>query len=285
MIIDFRLRPPMGDFLNSAQFNPARNAKMTKSFGMWQMPSTLQHSMELFIQEMDQNGVTQGVMTGRVSSSMGNVTCESIRKIFAAYPGRFHAFAGAPFLDYHSTWDIIDKEIVNGPFAGLNVEPMTTYDVPYYADDRRIYPVYEKAQEAGIPVMIMTGGFADVDMSFTHPTHIANVATDFPNLTIVCPHGCWPHTREMVQVALRKENVYISPDIYSMGLPGYQDYIFAANHFLQDRFLYGSAHPTMPLDGCVKFYQQPGLLKDEVKEKIFYKNAQRILNLKNEKKR
>lgn len=281
MIIDFRLRPPTGDFLQSAQFNPERNAKMTKSFGMWQMPSTIERSMDLFISEMDKSGITQGVLTGRVSSSMGNVTCESIRTIMNTWPGRFHAFAGAPFLDYKSTFDIIDKEILNGPFAGLNVEPMTTYDAPMYADDRRIYPVYERAQECGIPVMIMTGGFADVDLSYTHPSHIANVATDFPKLTIVTPHGCWPHTREMVQVALRKENIYISPDIYSMGLPGYQDYIFAANNFLQDRFLYGSAHPTMPMDGCVQFYKQPGLIKEEVAPKIFWQNAQRVLNMKN----
>ncbi|MCQ2444925.1 MAG: amidohydrolase family protein, partial [Mailhella sp.] len=267
MVIDFRLRPPYGDFLKSAQFNPERNAKMTKSFGMWQTKSTLEHSMELFIQEMDAAGIDQGVMTGRVSSSMGNVTCESIREIFQKWPGRFHAFAGGPLLDHTRCQEIIDREIVNGPFAGLNVEPMSTYDQPMYADDRRIYPVYEMAQSAGIPVMIMTGGFCDVDMSYTHPQHIANVAQDFPDLLIVCPHGCWPHTREMVQVALRKDNVYIEADIYSMGLPGWQDYIWAANNFCQDRFLYGSAHPTMPMDGCIEFYRKAGI-REEVWDKI-----------------
>lgn len=284
MVIDFRLRPPCGDFLQSAQFNPERNAKMTKSFGMWQMPSTIHRSMDMFMKEMDAAGIDQGVLTGRVSSSMGNVSCASIREIMEKYPGRFHAFAGAPLLDYARCAEIIETEVLHGPFAGLNIEPMSTYDQPMYADDRRIYPVYDYARSAGIPVMIMTGGFCDVDMSYTHPQHIANVASDFPDLLIVCPHGCWPHTREMVQVALRKDNVFVEPDIYSMGLPGYQDYLWAANNFLQDRFLYGSAHPTMPLDGCLDFYRKADI-HEEVWDKIMFKNAQYVLNFKNCKTR
>ena len=283
MIIDFRLRPPCGDFLKSAQFNPERNAKMTKSFGMWQMPSTLHHSMELFLQEMDQAGIGMGVLPGRVSHELGDITCESIREIMNQYPGRFAAFAGVDLLDARSAFRIIDEEVLHGPFAGINVEPMG-YATPMYADDRRIYPVYERAQEAGIPIMLMTGGFPKAHLSYTHPGRLDTVAADFPELAIVVPHGCWPHTREVVQVALRKENIWLSPDIYSMGLPGWQDYIFAARHFLQDRFLFGSAHPTLPMTGCADFYRKLNLPED-ILEKIFFKNAQRVLNLKNERSR
>ena len=81
------------------------------------------------------------------------------------------------------------------------------------------------------------------------------------------------------QVALRKPNVYISPDIYSMGLPGSQDYLLAARTFLQDQFLFGSAHPTLPMEGCVDFYKKQGFTPD-IWEKITWKNARRILELK-----
>lgn len=283
MIIDFRLRPPTGDFLKSAQFNPERNAKMTKSFGMWQMPSTLHHSMDLFFEEMGACGITMGVLPGRVSYELGNITCESLRGIMETWPGKFAAFAGVDLLDAPSAFAVIEREVLNGPFAGINVEPMG-YENPMYADDRRIYPIYERAQEAGIPIMLMTGGFPKAHLSFTHPGHLDTVATDFPQLAIAVPHGCWPHTREVVQVALRKENIYLSPDIYSMGLPGWQDYLFAARHFLQDRFMFGSAHPTLPMSGCVEFYKKLDLPED-ILEKIFYRNALRFLDLKNQRSR
>ncbi len=283
MIIDFRLRPPAGDFLNSAQFNIERNAKIAEGFGMWQLPSTVHRSMDMFFGEMEQAGITMGVLPGRVSYAFGDITCASIRQIMEQYPGKFAAFAGVDLYNPRSAFEVMDKEVINGPFAGINVEPLG-FQVPMSCDDRRIYPIYEYAQEYNIPILLMTGGLPKTHISLNFPGHLENVAVDFPNLTIVSTHGCWPFSRELVHVALRRENIYIQPDIYSMGLPGYEDYIFAANNFLQDRFLYASAHPTMPMTGCVEFFKKLKL-KEEVIPKIFYKNAQRVLGLKNSKEK
>lgn len=279
MIIDFRLRPPFGDFLNSAQYNLERNAVMSRRLGMWQAESAKQRSMTLFLEEMDRAGISTAVMPGRVSAVFGNVSCDTMRQLMERWPGRFEGFAGVDLLDYDAAALVIEREVLNGPFAGLNIEPLFTYSFPLYADDRRIYPLYEMAQAAHIPVMIMSGGFGNAHISYTHPGRIDTVATDFPHLTIVTPHACWPHAMEIIQVALRKPNVHISPDIYSMGLPGSQDYLLAARTFLQDQFLFGSAHPTLPMEGCVDFYKKQGFTP-EIWEKITWKNARRILELK-----
>ena len=279
MICDFRLRPPLGDFLQTSQYDLARNAVITQRFGMYQAESAAQCSMELCLAEMDASGIALGVMPGRYSEVFGHVSCASIRHILADYPGRFAAFAGVDPLDARSAFAIMDAEVLGGPFAGINVEPMTAHKLPLFADDRRIYPIYERAEACRIPIMLMTGGIPDVPIDYTHPRHVEQVALDFPDLTIVTPHGCWPYTRELVRVCLLRKNVYLSPDIYSMGLPGYMDYIQAATTFLQDQFLYGSAHPTLPMDGCVRFFKSLHI-KEDVLRKLFWENAQRVLNQK-----
>ena len=279
MIIDFRLRPPYGDFLNTAQYNLKRNAAVSRRFGMWQAESVRCLSMPLFLEEMDNSGITQAVLPGRKSSVFGNVSCACIRELMEKWPGRFAGFAGTDPLNYEESFRIIDEEVIHGPFAGLNIEPPFTHSTPMFADDRRLYPVYEEASARRIPVLIMSGGFGDVPLEYCHPSHLETVATDFPDLVIVSPHACWPYGRELIQLALRKPHIYIEPDIYSMGLPGWEDYMLAAGTILQDQFLFGSAHPTLPMEGCLEFYRKQNL-SETIWKKIMSENALRVLHHK-----
>ena len=279
MIIDFRLRPPYGDFLNTAQYNLKRNSVVSQRFGMWQAESVRRLSMELFLEEMDRAGIAQAVLPGRVSAVFGNVSCACMRELMEKWPGRFAGFAGVDPLDYDTAFRIMEEEVLHGPFSGLNIEPPFTRSTPMFADDRRIYPVYEQAAAKRIPVLIMSGGFGDVPLAYCHPSHLETVATDFPDLVIVSPHACWPYGRELIQLALRKSHIYLEPDIYSMGLPGWEDYMLAAGTILQDQFLFGSAHPTLPMEGCVDFYKKQNF-SQTVWEKIMWENARRVLNHK-----
>lgn len=281
MIIDFRLRPPYGDFLRTAQYDLKRNAAVSRRFGMWQAASVAHLSMDLFFEEMDRAGIAQAVLPGRVSAVFGNVSCACMRELFEKWPGRFVGFAGVDLLDYESAFRVMEDEVLQGPFAGLNIEPLFTYSRPMFVDDRRLYPIYEQASAKGIPLLVMSGGFGDVPQEYNHPSHLETVATDFPDLVMVSPHACWPFSRELIQIALRKRNIYIEPDIYSMGLPCWEDYILAAKTILQDQFLFGSAHPTLPMEGCVDFYRKQGF-SEEVWRKIMWENARRVIGWKGE---
>ena len=74
-----------------------------------------------------------------------------------------------------------------------------------------------------------------------------------------------------------QHNIYIAPDLYLMNSPGAQDYAAAANTFMQDRFLYGSAYPLMPIVDCVEHFRK--LFKPEVLPKLLWKNAARVRKL------
>src|SRR3546814_18844203 len=55
-----------------------------------------------------------------------------------------------------------------------------------------IYPLYAKCEVRGLPVVMMAGGNAGPDLSYTEPSHIDRVLGDFPDLKVVATHGAWP---------------------------------------------------------------------------------------------
>ena len=61
---------------------------------------------------------------------------------------------------------------------------------------------------------------------------------------------------------------------------GWQDYVTAANYRLQDKILFGSLYPSVPVEFAVKRYT--ALLRPEVREKIFYRNAVSFLKLEDD---
>lgn len=78
-------------------------------------------------------------------------------------------------------------------FRGVKLYP--TYQ-HYYLNDPRMYPLYQAAQELGVPVLIHTGSsvFKGSRLKYGDPLHLDDVATDFPSLNLVMAHsgrGFW----------------------------------------------------------------------------------------------
>ena len=48
-------------------------------------------------------------------------------------------------------------------------------------------------------------------------------------------------------MAINRNNLYLAPDFYMIESPGQTDYVMAANCLLQNRLMFASAYPLMPL--------------------------------------
>ena len=147
-----------------------------------------------------------------------------------------------------------------------------------YADNPRIYCVYEVCQKHRIPVILMAGGNAGPDLSYSMPVHLDRVAADFPELILIAAHGCWPWVSEGLGVAFRRKNVFMSPDMYMINLPGASEYAAAACGFLQDQFIFATAYPMVGLSDAIEYINRLPA-SDDVKKKLLYENAARILGL------
>lgn len=157
----------------------------------------------------------------------------------------------------------------------INLEP--GFGAPaIHFDDELLLPVYEALQGLKVPVFLMTGPTTP-DLAYNNPDAIGRVARRFPDLQIVVHHGAWPRVNEIIGVAFRYANVTLVPDMYIFQ-PGTQLYVDAANGALSDQFAFGSSYPFRAIQQSADDYARLGF-RDEVLEKIFFTNANRLLNL------
>ena len=276
-IIDYRVRPPMRGFLDMVMYtNGPRRDRFTRQLGLEPAPSAVQRSMPLLLEEMAAAGVVHGAVMARNSNFLGSCSNDDVAAIVKEHPERFSAIAAIDPTDRKRAIRQIDAALESG-FRGVTIEP-GAYPVPLYADDRRLYPIYAHLEDRDVVTTIMTGGNAGPDLSYSHPVQLDRVAADFPSLRIVVSHGNWPWVSEILHVAFRRPNVYVSPDMYLYNMPGMNDYLKAADGFLADRFVFATAYPLVPLkDYAQWFVQLP--LKPENMEKCVYRNAAALLGI------
>jgi predicted TIM-barrel fold metal-dependent hydrolase len=79
-------------------------------------------------------------------------------------------------------------------------------------DDKRMWPFYEKACELDVPLTIHTGQSYVVPQpgAHTHPSTLDRVLLDFPELKVIAYHMAWPHTEELIGLAGKHQNLYLS---------------------------------------------------------------------------
>lgn len=277
MIIDFRLRPPMGDFLNTLMYSAGeRRDGFTRAVGFEPSPAAQTQSMDLLMQEMNEAGVDKGVVVGRLAGVLGSVPNEEVQRIVSTDPDRFIGAASIDPTSRVTACETITTAVKNG-FKLINIEP-GSYPVPMYADDRRLYPIYAHCEDLQVPIIMMVGGTAGPDLSYSDPIRTDRVLADFPKLNVVVAHGGWPWVTQILHVAFRRTNMYLSPDMYFSRMPGWEEYVKAADSFLSDRMLYASSFPFCPVKDYKQWFQNLPI-KHENLEKIMGGNASRLLKL------
>jgi len=276
-VIDFRIRPPYKSFCDMVMYTkPDRRGRFTRQLGLEPSRAAVERSVDLMIEEMDEAGIDVGVVVGRNSGFLGAVDNATVLEFVKAYPGRFVAVASVDATDRKKAVKEIDWAMSAG-FKAVNLEP-GAYATPLMPDDRRLYPIYAHCEDNNVPLIIMTGGNAGPDLGYTLPVSLDRVLADFPDLKIVSSHGNWPWVHEILHVAFRRPNLYLSPDMYLVNMPGMDEYVRAADGFLADRFIYASSFPLCPIKAYYDWFRALPI-REENMERILYRNAATFLSL------
>lgn len=275
--IDFRLRPPVKGFLDMVMYAQAeRRDGITRMHGMQPAPSAQARSMEQLLAEMDAADVECGVVMGRYSGLYGSVSNADVAAIVRAWPGRFIGVGSIDPSERKRAIAQIDEARALG-LKGINLEP-GAYPQPLLPDDRRLYPIYAYCEDEAMAVTVMAGGSAGPDLSYTYPAHVDRVAGDFPGLKLAITHGAWPWVHQILHVAFRRPNVYLSPDQYLCNMPGSDDYVKAANGFLAERFLYASSYPFIGVKDYADWFRKLPIAPERLPA-LMRGNAMRFLGL------
>ena len=222
-----------------------------------------------YVEALRNEGVTAGILLPEYSPlTAGVLPVEEAVKFQEKYP-EFVAFGAVNPNVHINPLEEFKKQLDLG-VRGLKLHSVHGL---FFINDSRLYPVYKYCEDNKIPVMMHAGTsvFPGTKLKHADPYTFDDVASDFPDLTIILCHagrGFWYHIAEFL--IRRHKNVYIDVS----GLPPKNLLTYYPNmDRLNDKFIFGTDFPGVP--GVKKNIDVINSLplSEDTKEKIFYKNA------------
>jgi len=139
----------------------------------------------------------------------GHVTNPEVRAAFQAHPDRI---IGLAFLDLgRDQPEVVDQYAAQG-FRGFKIHnPAAPFD------DKAFYPIYERIERTGLPVLFHTGIVMctphdkerDVSSDKMRPVRLDAVARAFPGMNLVAAHLGAPWHEEASMLARMLPNYYV----------------------------------------------------------------------------
>lgn len=284
MIIDFRVRPPFKGFEKLSLFGKTKafqeypfNTPKTRD-----IPSALEHSMPLFLEEMEEAGIDKGVVLPRCSTSTpwGAVTNDEVAEGVRQYPDKFIAFGSVdPGAGVREAVEETERCITKLGFKGIVMEPGFCA-VPLRPDSAQIYPVYDRCAELGVPVVLTLSGLAGPDISYARPDAVHRAARDFPMLNFVIAHASYPYIYEAATLCAFLKNVWLLPDLYMHveTFVGREIYAKVLSMTQGQRVVFGSAYPYRDMRQSVADVQAYDL-PEAYYENLMHRNAEELLKM------
>jgi len=283
MIVDFSNRPPVAPFDQPAphlgnyrRVYRASEARVADAEGT--------RPLAEYLATYDRLDARCVVIKARdVESTFGfKIANEDVAAFCRAHGTRYVGFAG---VDPHKGMQAIrelDHAVRELGLVGLNLQ---CFEHRLDINDRRMYPLYAKCIELDIPVNIHCGVNFSSQTAMTHgrPEFLDEVMTHFPELRVCASPPGWPWVTDLIAVAWRHPNVWVglvavSPKYLAVVNSGYEPLLRYGSTLLQDRIIFGSSFPMLPVERSVQeLHELP--LSPEVREKWLCGNASRFLRL------
>ena len=207
-----------------------------------------------------------------------------VAETVAAYPDVLMGFCTVDPRKGGAAVGELERSITDLGLRGLKLHPIHQ---GFFPDDPAFTPLFSKAEELGIPVLMHSGyaaagantpGGGGFQLAYSRPIpHVDSLAAHHPGLTIIMAHPAWPWIDEQIAVALHKSNVYIDLSGWAPRyIPG--ALIREAGSRLRKKVLFGSDYPYIsPVTWLEQFEQVD--IRDEARPLILRENAAAILGL------
>lgn len=237
-------------------------------------------SVEAMLGEMDEVGVDIALLIAPVLGTGHPATWrmpyEDVARVVEAHPDRFRGLAGIDPTEGMRGVKRLEDAIVNQGFVGAQFYPHW-FGLP--PDHRKWYPFYAKCAELDVPIQLQVGHCLRYSAEYPlesvgRPITLDRVACDFPELKIVGSHIGWPWVEEMISVAWKHPNVYISSDAYA---PKHwrPEFIHFINTWGQEKVLFGTDFPVIGIKRAMTEIADLSL-REKALPKFLGENAARV---------
>lgn len=233
-------------------------------------------SPQAFLGLMDEAGIDYAVILAELAPITSGIAANEDVAEFCSHSPRLIPFASIDPNTSQNPADELEKWVCHQDFKGLKLYP--TYQ-HFYPNETKLYPLYGKAQELGIPVLLHIGSsiFTGARLKYGDPIYIDDVAVDFPELKLLMAHSGRPFWYEKALALARiHTNVYMEVS----GLPpkNLLTY-FPELERIAHKVVYGSDWPGVPTIKENITALQSLKINEDAKRKILGENAARLLNL------
>jgi len=237
-----------------------------------------------FLQLLDEVGVDRACLINYAAPEVMGLGLDVnafVSKYASEDPKRLLAFGGIhPSLTKDPEGDV-ERLASKYELRGLKIHPPHQLFAPNaYVDGKmpNLWKMYRAAERIHLPVMFHTGSsvFPGARSKFGDPMALDDVATDFPDLTILMAHGGRPMWCETAFYVVRAHpNIFL--DTSSIPPKRLLEW-FPQIERIADRVLFGSDWPGPGIPGIRE--ELDGMralpLSDSFKEKYFVTNARRV---------
>jgi hypothetical protein len=279
MIIDFRVQGTGEKFFVGGY--SAMPPFMERYKTLYDFQRLCEVPFESFVAEMERSGVSLAVLHAEYAYGDVDQLNRTVGEFVKEFPQKLLGFAGIDPAASQDPVADLDRYVNEWGMGGLNLQ---TCVQGWYANDKRLYPLYSYCQEKRLPVSIhaSVNFMTNRKIDYGHPLYLDEIACEFPDLTVVANHGGWPWVTEMVAVAWKHSNVFIelggiSPKYIAKPGSGWEPILAYGNSVLQDQILFAT-DSLIPYARVFKEIEQLPL-KDSVKEKFLCTNAMRVLGI------
>jgi predicted TIM-barrel fold metal-dependent hydrolase len=245
--------------------------------------------VEEYLKIMDKMGVEKAVILGKDYGKLGdqqqsNLTDDDVANFVKHSPDHFIGFTAAhPDRGEKSNLERIDRAVNKLGLRGIKINP----HAGFYPNDERLYPIYQKATDLDIPVMVHTGVKAPAEgmrVKFCQPVYLDDVIVDFPDMNLIIAHAGYPWIEETILVGLYTGNVYV--DISTLhqleAVMGFKILFPTLRKLISSlgahRVLFGSDGIFM-MEESIQKVRNADFISESDKEKILGQNAKKLLNL------
>jgi len=174
--------------------------------------------------------------------------------------------------------DDLEAAVTERGHKGIKFQPLVQR---FRMNERRMWPIYARAQKLGIPVLFHTGvvGFRDHLAEYASPVYIDEMAEEFGDLKIVIAHMGGNYHYEALVIAEKHANVYLDTAYLHFFcrrmLPKIEpiDLIKRAVEFagpMKVLYAFEGTPPSLILEADLEF---------EHKKRILWQNARELLGL------
>ena len=256
-------------------------------------PTLYRATPESLIEDMDEAGIDKSILIANDYGlahgfSKPKISIEEYNKWVAdaadQNPDRLIAFMGVDPRRKNAV-EILEKGIQEWGMKGLKIYP----PCGFYPNEPLVTPLWEKANELEIPVMVHSGPtFPQLKMKYSQPIYLEDVLVRYPSLNIIIAHcggGIW--AEEVVGLRQLRNNVYA--DISGWQGMAYADKEYAMRRLvhvysnLRSRCLFGSDWPAFNFQvshkDWVDMINNIENVETRLKRKLLGENAEKLLKL------